>query len=857
MRHFCQRAHHDNSAMGQLQAVDHGTAGEPLRDWSDHCLARLRIDVSTSGIPGRVALVDSRSAAAPGPFVEGWEKLFDLKEAADFVRLINSQRTESRDENVRFDVSEHSTPEIRPKARGAVLFEDHEDPQQLPSPLPSARKIWIDFLAAEEELRPTVQLTEDARYDEKTGRIYAAHEDDVDVESLEDRDTVLSRDRVLGHLDLRHSDANQIVFWPGEKTRRIPVGAQLSIRSERAYSSFKRRRNAIMRAINNQTPIATLPDYFDADCSKRPILTTSRIFDKGTADVYGLNESQTEALCRLWNNGPISFLQGPPGTGKTTFIAAFIHFALTSGGARNVLLASQSHEAVDGAAEKVLSRMQQTGRSIDIIRVANDVSKVTDALKPVHAETLQQRLLSRFQAERPERIRQLARALGLRGDFIADALRLHDAPFRTARTLERLSAGELEDEDASVAARKRRTLDAALERQCAAYDCFDPGPGVPNRAQRILYSGLDALAERYRVDDRDAVSRLMRLIDLSDDWQEALQAPRRTLESFFVEKSTLVCGTCVGLGDGKLNIQEKVFDLVVVDEAARSTASELMVPLQTARKVLLVGDHMQLLPQLSQEVIESVAAVNDVRPEYLRKSDFARAFDSSYGTSASSILETQYRMAPKIGGLVSEVFYQGRLKTGRPVAESHYDALRWPLDDECAWVDVPRTSSERRRKYSFVNEAEAEEIVRILEYLSKEDVFVEVALSRLNPEEYLVGVICMYAEQRDLMEARLATAAIPAEFRCRIKVGTVDSYQGKENRIVIVSLVRNNDRRNIGFLKAENRVNVALSRAMDRLVIVGSAEMFRQGESALCEVLERLSREERVGPLRALELSGS
>lgn len=85
-----------------------------------------------------------------------------------------------------------------------------------------------------------------------------------------------------------------------------------------------------------------------------------------------------------------------------------------------------------------------------------------------------------------------------------------------------------------------------------------------------------------------------------------------------------------------------------------------------------------------------------------------------------------------------------------------------------------------------------------------------------------------------------------------MKIETVDSYQGKENRIVIVSLVRSNDRGQIGFLDRDNRINVALSRAMDRLVVVGAAHLFRSSAGKLPDVLARM---EAAGRLSGADLA--
>jgi superfamily I DNA and/or RNA helicase len=92
----------------------------------------------------------------------------------------------------------------------------------------------------------------------------------------------------------------------------------------------------------------------------------------------------------------------------------------------------------------------------------------------------------------------------------------------------------------------------------------------------------------------------------------------------------------------------------------------------------------------------------------------------------------------------------------------------------------------------------------------------------------------------------LVTSDLPADFRRLVKVGTVDSYQGKENRIVIVSLVRSNPEHHMGFVRTANRINVALSRAMERLVIIGSAKMFEKRGNALSAVVRELRSAQRI-----------
>jgi superfamily I DNA and/or RNA helicase len=91
-----------------------------------------------------------------------------------------------------------------------------------------------------------------------------------------------------------------------------------------------------------------------------------------------------------------------------------------------------------------------------------------------------------------------------------------------------------------------------------------------------------------------------------------------------------------------------------------------------------------------------------------------------------------------------------------------------------------------------------------------------------------IGVICTYANQKLLLQKLLSEQEWAIKIRDLVKVDTVDSYQGKENRIIILSLTRNNEKREQGFLKSPERINVSISRAMDRLVIVGASRMWSE-----------------------------
>jgi len=303
----------------------------------------------------------------------------------------------------------------------------------------------------------------------------------------------------------------------------------------------------------------------------------------------------------------------------------------------------------------------------------------------------------------------------------------------------------------------------------------------------------------------------------------------------------LVCGTCVGLGRSHFGIANNRYDWVIVDEAARATPSELAVAIQSGARILLVGDHRQLPPLYPPELVAHIAKtlkVTDSTP--ITQSDFQKAFESEYGQQVGAMLQTQYRMAPAIGELVSACFYPSPLLAGRGDPPHWFNELPSRLSRIVTWIDtsyVGTESFEQRVGHSAKNEFEAREILGLLREISSRQSFMNSLVS--GEDDLPIGVICMYAEQKRFLQRLLSEQDWASSFRRFVKIDTVDSYQGKQNRIIILSTTRHNSHYDQGYLWSAERVNVSVSRAMDRLVIVGAARMWRDRnqESALGRVL--------------------
>lgn len=709
-------------------------------------------------------------------------------------------------------------------------------------------RFWQETITAEAEISPEIKLASEPKYDEGDRTLYLVAEDNLpDVDPADGQSVgVQWNGYKLGDLDTERSRGTTVVIRNVRRARGLHKGAVLKVPDD--LISFQRRSRAVARILEGKSQIANLIRYFDPSGELTPEKFGADITDEDI-ELYGLNPDQGEAFRHLWKHGPVGLLQGPPGTGKTKFIASFVHYALTKARLRNVLVLSQSHEAVNTAAERILQVAAKLDGSIDLLRVGQH-SKISPMLHKYHARAIQDRYRELFRAGTKERIVAPASRLGLEKGYIEEAIEIETTLGSLARQIElcEQDIATSRDQDTVIAARERNGhLREIWKESVGSYPVAQTGePG------EVLNEIREVVAVRHGINDPDGRHRLLKIHRLAQEWTSALGMRGRSLEELVARSRNLICGTCVGIGRHGIQVDRNVFDLVIIDEAARCTPGELAVGMQSGRRVLLVGDHKQLPPLYGHELIEAIGERLKVTSKKdLKRSDFERAFHSTYGREVARSLLRQYRMAPKIGRLVAKSFYPGQdIKTERGDPPQYYSLLPSPLDDEIVWVDTGYSNSTRKEseiKSSFFNRREAIAAISILQAISKSTAFVQAAMADdLREDEPLVGVICMYAPQVSLIEEMLVTSDLPPEFKKLVKVGTVDSYQGKESRIIIVSLVRSNPEHHMGFVRTANRINVALSRAMERLVIIGSSKMFEKRGNALSAVVRELRAAKRI-----------
>ncbi len=375
---------------------------------------------------------------------------------------------------------------------------------------------------------------------------------------------------------------------------------------------------------------------------------------------------------------------------------------------------------------------------------------------------------------------------------------------------------------------------------------------------------------------------------------DSLEMDGRAAQAVVYEYSMVVGATCQQAAGTQmaglkalsgLDSTDIEFDTVVIDEAARANPLDLFIPMSMAkRRVVLVGDDRQLPHMLEPDIegqLQEEHQLTELQLMAFRSSLFERMrvklqdLEKVDNIRRVVMLDTQFRMHPLLGDFVSRQFYEsvglGQIRSKRGADEFTFPdaflAALGPLASEyrdriCQWIDVPAVQGkDQRRGTSRIREVEAQRIADEV-----------VRLLKAGGDSLSIGVITFYAAQRDLIMEKLADQRVEdtplMEFRNgafepherfkwarkvrgdgtesleeRLRVGSVDAFQGKEFDVVLLSCVRTYHpakpgqeagdaaerekqlNRQFGFLRLPNRMNVAMSRQRQMLICVGDAAL--------------------------------
>jgi hypothetical protein len=250
------------------------------------------------------------------------------------------------------------------------------------------------------------------------------------------------------------------------------------------------------------------------------------------------------------------------------------------------------------------------------------------------------------------------------------------------------------------------------------------------------------------------------------------------------------------------------YDLVIIDEAAKATVGEVLVPIVHALKLLLVGDQKQLPPFLEDTTTIALQELG-ITEAMAKYSLFEHLFEL-VPADHRDMLDTQFRMHPTIGEVVSQLFYDGKVKNGSGTSNRPLPAGIFDREHRVMWVDVVGQDY-KVGKTSRANDEERKTIAHILQRLDEDARRANVVLE--------VAVIAAYRGQADKLQVDLKGADRKWK-SLHVKAATVDSFQGREADVVLYTLVRSGSAER-KFLADGRRFNVALSRAKSLLVMIG------------------------------------
>lgn len=729
--------------------------------------------------------------------------------------------------------------------------EDSFGDENIPSIAPKV--LWNSLVSTEGENLLRLEVREGEINESQSGRILIPYQT-LDGQPLdfdnEDKVfvTLAGDEQSLGELDILETTPDFLALKPSRSRihKILKEGAALKLESLQSKASRDRKQKALERVLDHASVIPGLSDYFDPERVPQLVSycdppTNEALRDKYDSDEKKLNDKQIEAFQRLVQYGPIGVLQGPPGTGKTSFVSQFIHYLFDSLGARNILLVGQSHTSVDAVAIKAREVCADKGTNLSVVRMGQERMVATDMLD-AHSSALQRQMRHAFHRQYDQRIKAFSNRFGLPEALIDEVLLVHRtlSPLLSSlsyykKEVNRSNPESISDDEPEIGfLDQEKSLKELVEK--ILFQRYPDTAGELVGMDDVMSGVVSQLCRENNVNNPAAIGRLTSLLDLSREWLDVLATGDANYDQFLIQTRQLVCGTLVGMGKSRYGIAEAEFDWVIVDEAARAQASELMIALQSAKRVLLVGDHRQLPPHYEKPHLRAasrkVGLGNDT--SIYKITDFERAFHANDGVT----LDTQYRMVEPIGKLVSSCFYRdevGSLITGRGPSPSWFDYLPSPWNKSVVWLDSSSGESSKGEidlKPGYVNHHEADQVMNLLKLLSESETVENLRGSVGGEKGFPIGIITMYRAQKDLLEKELSKAEWAVVLRDLIRIDTVDSYQGQENKIVILSLVRDNFRESQGFLKDRARINVSISRAQERLVVVGAVRMWDKRNSA-------------------------
>ncbi len=641
---------------------------------------------------------------------------------------------------------------------------------------------------------------------------------------------------------------SDLILYLDRKPRR-PVTAG-SLRPDNSASAIKlRRERSALEAVRHQSSSLLRSELSELILHPGQVARANAASTE-LAWVQELDHSKREAVRAALDSEDFLVVEGPPGTGKTAFIAEVVAQELRSNPSARILVASQTNVALDNA----LIRIRGLDENISLLRIGNSSSaKISDAVMKFTIDEQLKRWREAIEKKSERYLKRLATRIGVPLDTVRASINVR----RLASLQTHLA--ELDE---------HKAIRVKMIEQSEAVGAT-PGAVLTSDEIEELQDELRLIADRRKLawvevktirDDKDVVrlagkrsdqtpgelqgmadsllnstdrNQIAPLIELHAEWIERLGRGIEFHEAL-LHSTQVTAATCIGFAQFP-GAERAKFDLCIIDEASKATATETLVPLIRAERWILVGDDQQL-PPFQEEALRSTDLVQEFRLDEheLHKSLFTRMYESLPEPNRLR-LTVQYRMVDAIGDLISKCFYEGTIQNAGVVTPQWASGLQ---PSAVTWFDtsqLPR-SGERRRpgESSYSNPCEVKEVVA---HLKRIDYLL--ANQRMDLEPISVLLLAPYAAQvmalhRAVSRVSLACSALSVE------VNTVDAAQGREADVLMFSATRCNERGMLGFVSDFARSNVALSRGRFLLSVFGDAPFFDAANGPLTDVIRHV-----------------
>ncbi|TAG85858.1 MAG: IGHMBP2 family helicase, partial [Bacteroidetes bacterium] len=297
--------------------------------------------------------------------------------------------------------------------------------------------------------------------------------------------------------------------------------------------------------------------------------------------------------------------------------------------------------------------------------------------------------------------------------------------------------------------------------------------------------------------------------------KEAKQVKRdaENLEKYIVEsllnQAQVITATLVGSVNKFIRFRK--FSTVFIDEAAQALEPATWIPISKAERVIFAGDHCQLPPTVKNF---------EAAKQGLEKTLFEKLMPEK---SISQMLKTQYRMNETIMEFSNRQFYHGELKADESVKNhcllENDEILSLPFE----FIDTAGCGFEEQTNSETKSRSNPEEAEILSKHLLNLLVYIQNISPELFTDSFSIGIISPYKAQVEVLRNLLYADADISQYKKWLDIQSIDGFQGQERNIIYISLVRSNENAEIGFLQDTRRLNVALTRAKQKLIVVGDS----------------------------------